>query len=135
MAEQLPIWQDPGVEPPALLKTNGWQPGMKPSAQHMNWLFNRIYKCLEEIQAGGGTEELEQELAELQLAFATHLADKEKHITPQERIDWNAKEDIKNKNQPNGYVGLDANSKINPAQMPDATRLELEYLKINYNNF
>ena len=76
MAEQLPIWQDLGVEPPALLKTNGWQPGMKPSAQHMNWLFNRIYKCLEEIQAGGGTEELEKELAELQLAFAEHLTAK-----------------------------------------------------------
>lgn len=76
MAEQLPIWQDPGVEPPALLKTNGWQPGMKPSAQHMNWLFNRIYKCLEEIQAGGGTEELEQELKDLQLAFATHITAK-----------------------------------------------------------
>lgn len=76
MAEQLPIWQDPGVEPPALLKTNGWQPGMKPSAQHMNWLFNRIYKCLEEIQAGGGTEELEQELADLQLDFAEHLIEK-----------------------------------------------------------
>ncbi|MFZ0575970.1 MAG: pyocin knob domain-containing protein, partial [Psychrobacillus psychrotolerans] len=76
MAEQLPIWQDPGVEPPALLKTNGWQPGMKPSAQHMNWLFNRIYKCLEAIQAGGGTEELEQELKDLQLAFATHITAK-----------------------------------------------------------
>lgn len=75
MAEQLPIWQDPGVEPPSLLKTNGWQPGMKPSAQHMNWLFNRIYKCLEEIQAGGGTEELEQELADLQQTLTTHLAD------------------------------------------------------------
>ena len=76
MAEQLPIWQDFGVEPPDLLKTNGWQPGMKPSAQHMNWLFNRIYKCLEEIQAGGGTEELEQELADLQLAFEEHLTEK-----------------------------------------------------------
>lgn len=82
MAEQLPIWQDPGVEPPALLKTNGWQPGMKPSAQHMNWLFNRVFKCLEEIQAGGGTEELEQELADLQQALETHLAEtgQQKHI-------------------------------------------------------
>lgn len=76
MAEQLPIWQESGVEPPALLKTNGWQPGMKPSAQHMNWLFNRIYKCIEEIQVGGGTEELEQELANLQLAFEEHLTAK-----------------------------------------------------------
>lgn len=80
MAEQLPTWQAPGVEPPSSLVTNGWQPGMKPSAQHMNWLFNRIYKCLEEIQAGGGTEELEQELATLQQALATHLADDMSHV-------------------------------------------------------
>lgn len=71
MAEQLPTWLEPGVEPPEVLKTNGWQPGMKPSAQHMNWLLNRIYKCIEEIQAGGGTEELKQELADLQQEFAT----------------------------------------------------------------
>lgn len=86
MSEQLPTWLEPGVEPPEVLKTNGWQPGMKPSAQHMNWLLNRIYKCIEEIQAGGGTEELEQELATLQqnLAtlqqeLATHTADYLKH--------------------------------------------------------
>ncbi|WP_313893846.1 pyocin knob domain-containing protein [Psychrobacillus sp.] len=76
MAENLPIWNAVGVEPPASLKTDGWQPGMKPSAQHMNWLFSRIYKCLEEFQAGGGTEELEQELADLQQALATHKAEK-----------------------------------------------------------
>ncbi|WP_342577669.1 hypothetical protein [Psychrobacillus sp. FSL K6-2843] len=135
MAELLPTWNAVGAEPPAELKTTGWQPGMKPSAQHMNWLFNRIYKCLEEIQAGGGTEELERELAALQFSLTTHLADNEKHVTPQERIGWNAKEDKNNKNKPGGYVGLDANSKINPAQLPDATRLDLEYLKINYSNF
>ena len=42
MPEQLPIWRAPGVEPPEELKSNGWQPGMKPSAQHMNWLFNQL---------------------------------------------------------------------------------------------
>lgn len=215
MAEQLPIWQALGVEPPSSLVTNGWQPGMKPSAQHMNWLFNRIYKCLEEIQAGGGTEELEKELAALQQIIATHLADKEDpHNSKQQAIDWakgfglgtvskvltnvdlntittengfyyitgsstnkplttngylltNAYApgytfqtfvsvsgvtyirvqnnsiwsvwrrvlDESMKNVANGYVGLDANSKINPAQLPDATRLDLEYLKINYSNF
>lgn len=82
MAEQLPFWQDPGVEPPDLLKTNGWQPGMKPSAQHMNWLFNRIYKCIAEIQAGSGTKELEQELVALKLSLGKHLADDtaQKHV-------------------------------------------------------
>lgn len=42
MTEQLPIWRAPGVEPPEDLKNNGWQPGMKPSAQHINWLFNQL---------------------------------------------------------------------------------------------
>ncbi|RUL56452.1 hypothetical protein [Lysinibacillus antri] len=50
MPEQLPQWYAVGVEPPASLKNSGWQPGMKPSAQHMNWLFNRAYKVLEELQ-------------------------------------------------------------------------------------
>ena len=31
---------------------------------------------------------------------------------------WNAKEDAANKNVANGYAGLDANSKINPSQLP-----------------
>ncbi|MED1904940.1 hypothetical protein P4V38_03040, partial [Cytobacillus firmus] len=79
MAEQLPKWDAVGVEPPAVLKTDGWQPGMKPSAQHMNWLFNRIYKCLEEIQLNGGTEEIQQELAALQELVTAHQADYVKH--------------------------------------------------------
>ncbi|MBD8026412.1 hypothetical protein H9636_07040 [Ureibacillus sp. Re31] len=48
--EQLPIWNAVGIEPPLDITTNGWQPGMKPSAQHMNWLFNRAYKALQELQ-------------------------------------------------------------------------------------
>ncbi|EWG12756.1 hypothetical protein [Cytobacillus firmus] len=79
MEEQLPKWDSVGVEPPAVLKTDGWQPGMKPSAQHMNWLFNRIYKCLEEIQTNGGTEEIQQELAALQALVAEHQADEMPH--------------------------------------------------------
>ena len=42
MPEQLPIWRNEGIEPPESLKTSGWEPGMKPSAQHMNWLFNQL---------------------------------------------------------------------------------------------
>lgn len=76
MAEQLPKWDAVGVEPPTVLKTDGWQPGMKPSAQHMNWLFNRIYKCLEEIQLTGGTEEIQQELTALQELVTAHQAEK-----------------------------------------------------------
>lgn len=48
---------------------------------------------------------------------------------------WARQETTANKNQPNGYVGLGPDNKINPAQLPEQTRLELEYLKINYSNF
>ena len=52
MAEQqLPVWNNEGVEPPANLQIDGWQPGVKPPAQYFDWLFNRAYKCLEELQA------------------------------------------------------------------------------------
>lgn len=52
MAEQqLPVWNSKGVEPPANLQRDGWQPGVKPPAQYFDWLFNRAYKCLEELQA------------------------------------------------------------------------------------
>ena len=66
MANELPVWMDRGVEPPESLKISGWQPGMKPSAQHMNWLFNRSYMVLKELQENGG-------IAELQAQFAAHL--------------------------------------------------------------
>ncbi|WP_448897442.1 hypothetical protein [Cytobacillus pseudoceanisediminis] len=42
----------------------------------MNWLFNRIYKCLEEIQLNGGTEEIQQELAALQELVTAHQAER-----------------------------------------------------------
>ncbi|MER2119199.1 MAG: hypothetical protein ABS935_02970 [Solibacillus sp.] len=52
MAEQqLPVWNNGGIEPPANLQQDGWQPGVKPPAQYFDWLFNRAYKCLEELQA------------------------------------------------------------------------------------
>lgn len=92
MAEQLPKWDAVGVEPPTVLKTDGWQPGVKPAAQHMNWIFNRIYKCLEEIQLNGGTDEIQQELAALQELVAAHQSENVKHITAEERLLWNGKE-------------------------------------------
>lgn len=77
MPEQLPIWQAVGVEPPTDLKTNGWQPGMKPSAQHMNWLFNRAYKCLEDLQNNKANQadltNLSQTIEELEQTVTTHL--------------------------------------------------------------
>lgn len=83
MPEQLPVWNNPGIEPSTDLKVNGWQPGQKPSAQHFNWLFNRAYKCLEELQGDSSKiTELEQTLTELEQTvtlnnekFNEHLAD------------------------------------------------------------
>lgn len=83
MPEQLPVWNNPGIEPSTDLKVNGWQPGQKPSAQHFNWLFNRAYKCLEELQGDSSKiTELEQTLKELEQTvtlnnekFNEHLAD------------------------------------------------------------
>lgn len=115
MPEQLPQWNAVGVEPPASLKSTGWEPGMKPSAQHMNWLFNRAFKCLEELQtSGANVTQLQQDLNALEQvvtensnnltttnnnltslnnAVTTHLDDDVKHITASERTTWNNKQD------------------------------------------
>ena len=79
MPEQLPTWLNVGVEPPESLKTNGWQPGMKPSAQHMNWLFNCIYIALKELQDGGNLAEIEKILTQLKNDFTTHKAEMMPH--------------------------------------------------------
>ncbi|GEM_PF-2284275 len=49
--EQLPEWNEPGVEPPQSKKDTGYQPGDKPPAQWMNWFMTRVYKVLQEIRA------------------------------------------------------------------------------------
>lgn len=82
MAEQLPVWNNAGVEPPDSLKNTGWQPGVKPAAQHMNWLFNRAFKVLDELQKGTDLTTLKQQ-------FSTHLNDAVRHITTADRTRWN----------------------------------------------
>ncbi|XRD23465.1 glycine-rich domain-containing protein [Lysinibacillus fusiformis] len=94
MPEQLPEWNATGVEPPQSLKDSGWQPGMKPSAQHMNWLLNRAFKCIEELQQAGGNvadltqtvenleetvESLEQTVNSNSLKIDTHIKDDSGH--------------------------------------------------------
>lgn len=79
MAEQLPVWLNPGVEPPESLKNTGWQPGVKPAAQHMNWLFNRTYNVLKVLQENGNLAQFEQDLSELETKVTQHLDDKTKH--------------------------------------------------------
>lgn len=73
MAEQLPVWHNPGVEPPDSLKNTGWQPGVKPAAQHMNWLLNRTYNVLKALQENGDLTQIEQDLSELETKVAKHL--------------------------------------------------------------
>ncbi|GEM_PF-3442329 len=73
MVSALPVWLNQGVEPPESLKTTGWQPGMKPSAQHMNWLFNRSYLVLKELQENGGIADLQLQVDELETKVTAHL--------------------------------------------------------------
>ncbi|MGF0470295.1 hypothetical protein ACQQ6W_11685 [Lysinibacillus fusiformis] len=77
---KLPEWNAVGVEPPQSLKDSGWQPGMKPSAQHMNWLLNRAYKCILDLQQNGGNiEELEQSVHALENKISSHVDDVASH--------------------------------------------------------
>ncbi len=48
--ERLPKWENVGTEPPASKQTEGWQPQERPPAGWLNWLFNRSYKAIEELQ-------------------------------------------------------------------------------------
>ncbi len=48
--EKLPKWENPGTEPPASKQEEGWQPQERPPAGWLNWLFNRSYKAIEELQ-------------------------------------------------------------------------------------
>lgn len=93
MLEQLPLWLNPGVEPPESLKINGWQPGMKPSAQNMNWLFNRTYEVLKELQEKLQNSEdlshIQQMVIELEQDLTAHADNNELHLQPGERKKWN----------------------------------------------
>ncbi|AVK98832.1 hypothetical protein FCT18_14815 [Lysinibacillus sphaericus] len=79
MVNELPIWLNQGVEPPESLKTTGWQPGMKPSAQHMNWLFNRIYLAINHLIENGDVSALEQLVNSLKQNLNNHLDDPMPH--------------------------------------------------------
>lgn len=73
MLNELPVWLNQGVEPPESLKTTGWQPGMKPAAQHMNWLFNRSYLVLKELQENGSIKDLQEQVEQLETKVNVHL--------------------------------------------------------------
>lgn len=48
--EQLPRWEEPGIEPPEGKQTGGWEVGEKPPAGWFNWLSSRAYACLVELR-------------------------------------------------------------------------------------
>lgn len=49
--KNVPQWDNTGTEPPADLKTTGWQAEYKPPAAYFNWFWNRVSACLTEIRA------------------------------------------------------------------------------------
>lgn len=48
--KQVPEWNAQGTEPPASLKTSGFESGYKPPAPYFNWFWNRVSACLSELQ-------------------------------------------------------------------------------------
>ncbi|AMX00405.1 tail fiber domain-containing protein [Rummeliibacillus stabekisii] len=52
--KQLPEWNALGVEPPQSLKEGGWKAGVKPPADYFNWLQNKAFKAIEELQLKAG---------------------------------------------------------------------------------
>lgn len=48
--KEVPKWDNPGTEPPASMKTAGWQAEYKPPAAYFNWFWNRVSSCLTEIR-------------------------------------------------------------------------------------
>lgn len=63
--EQLPEWEAEGTQPPKTKRVEGWQPTEKPPAAWFNWLFNRTYKVLRELQQKAAEKE------DVQLALQT----------------------------------------------------------------
>lgn len=46
----LPVWNDPGVEPPQTLKDDGWRIAQRPPASYFDWLQHTTYQALKELQ-------------------------------------------------------------------------------------
>ncbi|SCC45777.1 hypothetical protein [Bacillus wiedmannii] len=48
--EKLPEWNARGLEPPISKKDNGWKIDERPSAEYLNYLQNRTYEAVKELQ-------------------------------------------------------------------------------------
>lgn len=48
--KELPVWNALGVSPSTEAKTNGWGPNQHPPADWFNWIQNKTYESLQELQ-------------------------------------------------------------------------------------
>lgn len=48
--EKLPEWNAVGIEPPQSLKDSGYKFNDEPAPDHFNYMFNRAYKVMQELQ-------------------------------------------------------------------------------------
>lgn len=82
----VPEWNAEGTEPPASLKTSGFQAGYKPPATFFNWFWHGVSECLSEIRAKlkGHAESTSNPhsvtAAQVGLDKVNNTADSEKHV-------------------------------------------------------
>ncbi|MGA4517190.1 hypothetical protein ACPA0F_07870 [Solibacillus silvestris] len=53
--EKLPMWLNEGTKPTADYIKNGWRPEYKAPASYFNWMMNKTYLALEELQEHQGS--------------------------------------------------------------------------------
>ncbi|PIC73352.1 fibronectin type III domain-containing protein [Sporosarcina sp. P17b] len=53
--EKLPVWLNEGTKPTSDYIDNGWRPEYKAPASYLNWMMNKSYRALEELQAHEGS--------------------------------------------------------------------------------
>lgn len=82
--ETLPVWLNPGTEPPMSKKTEGWNPIEKPPADWWNWFMTRTYKALEELQTDAITKEAAaQQINDALVSSKQYTDDKISALSPQ----------------------------------------------------
>lgn len=82
----VPEWNAEGTEPPASLKTSGFQAGYKPPATFFNWFWHGVSECLSEIRTKlkGHAESTSNPhgvtAEQVGLGNVNNTADSEKHV-------------------------------------------------------
>jgi hypothetical protein len=75
--EKLPEWYSEGNEPSEQKKNEGWEVEEKPPAGLFNWLFNRAYKSIKELQEKAETVIGAQEKVDAGIQEAKGYTDQE----------------------------------------------------------